>query len=287
MRTVSYKCDRCGKPMTGRAAVKIAITLQRGVEPVEKSTLDFCQKCFVKVKTGYALSLTDTDMKPAEQPKAAAREEAVEKPVLAKEPVKASGRPAKVVGPVVEDGKSVRFTVETKVLKKQEEPAPEEEPVQEEKPADKEYAAVVMGPLSKEEHAEILRLYVEEGLDPETIAARMRRLPKGVKRCINSAQKSGDLDRLKAEYEARQKPVPEAIEDVEPEGSAGTGVSNSGIMKDAYTAPPQTEVVEGKRHDIGAILALAKAGWDPKTIASEKHYDEDIVRMLLEKYMGT
>lgn len=300
MRTVSYKCDRCGKPMTGRTAVKIAINLQRGVDPTEKISHDFCQKCFVKVKKGFALLLSDTEFPkmpvdnretaPASVPEPE-NKASIKSASVTETPVKSEvhgGYHAEVTGPVVKEGSNCHFAVESMVPKAKPEPEPEQKDEGVSSDKSQKDEGLITGPLSKEEHALILKLYVEEGLDAESIAKRMRRLPRGVKRCINSAVKTGELNKLKYEFSIRKEepaPVPEAVEDEEPESSAGSGVSNSSIVKDSYTAPPQTEVVDGKRHDIGAILALARAGWKPKDIASEKHYDEDVVRMLLEKYM--
>lgn len=300
MRTVSYKCDRCGKPMTGRSAVKITAMLQRGMEPAEKSAHDFCQKCFVKVKNAFMQSLSDIDTpnaEPAAEPAGDAAKELAKELAMGLTRKSAAGKEdqgkkyhSRAVGPAVKEGHNVHFTVETLVPKKQEQPENEDIPAEqpdEKLSTERTDGILILGPLSKEEHEEILRLHVEEGLDADAIASRMRRLPKGVKRCINSAVKSGKLDELRAEFAARQKPVPEAIEDDDEasEQNAGSGASNAGIMKDAYTAPPQTEVFEGRRYDIGGILALANAGWEPKLIAEERHYDEDVVRMFLEKYL--
>lgn len=300
MRTVSYKCDRCGKPMTGRSAVKITVSLQRGVEPAEKISHDFCQKCFVKVKKGFALSMSDDELLDMPEPKPEPKPEAApeSKPAAVPEAEPVSEMPkARLVSEVEKSGSSYKFAVETGVLK----PALREQkdeavpaggtPKDEAVPAGDtpNDGGILMGPLSKEEHALILKLHVEEGLDADAIAAKLNRLPRGIKRCINTALKTGVLDRMKAVFaEKKEKPVPvpDMTECEEPEPYAGSGVSNAGIMKDGYTAPPQTEAVDGKRYDVGAILALARARWSPKDIASEKHYDEDVVRMLLEKYMG-
>ena len=53
VRTVSYTCDRCKKPITSRGATKLNISLQKGLKPSEKETFDFCTTCFVKVKAAF------------------------------------------------------------------------------------------------------------------------------------------------------------------------------------------------------------------------------------------
>lgn len=128
-----------------------------------------------------------------------------------------------------------------------------------------------LGSIDIEERNEILRLYVEENLNADQIAEKMNRLPRGIKRTINSAKKSGELNRLMAVFQSKQT---EESDDESDE-----------ISDDSYATSPQKEVIDGKSYDVGGILALAKAGWTFRMIAGEKHYDEDVVRIIIEKYM--
>lgn len=148
-----------------------------------------------------------------------------------------------------------------------------------------------LGPISQDEKNEILRLFVECGLTPDQIAAKMNRLPRGIKRAINSATKSGEIDSMKAAFAEKQRLAKEAAEAAEAsieedlsEKNIGSGASNAGIMRDSYVTGPKTEVINGKRYDVGGIMALHNAGWGSAMIAEERHYDQDVVRIIIEKY---
>lgn len=156
---------------------------------------------------------------------------------------------------------------------------------------------MVSGPINAAEKQEFLRLYVDEGLSIEEIAERMHRLVKGVKRAINSMEKSGEmesyrkkLDEERGEQDAAQTAIHNLLyrdeEDEEDmsESNTGSGASNSGIKNDAYTGKAQTAVYDGKKYDVGGIMALYKAGWKTADIASERNYDEDVVRLIIEDY---
>lgn len=136
---------------------------------------------------------------------------------------------------------------------------------------------LTLGPISAEDRKEILRLYVYEKLTPYDIAIKMNRLPRGIKRAINSAIKSGEIDRM--QETARKE------DDISEEPKKDSEEAESPVIKDSYTAPPQTVVINGKRYDVGSILALARAGWGPGKIADDKHYDDAVVRVIIEKYI--
>lgn len=250
MRTITYKCDRCGKPVTGRGVTKINANIQRGMDGTEKKSYDFCSTCFLIIKRSFARSLSmDESMEDITKP--------VQSEPLAK--------------PACEVPSPAAIT---------------EEPVVVSEPAASENG-LKLGPISKEEKDEILRLFVETNLNADQIAAKMNRLPRGIKRAFNSAAKSGELDRLKeafAEKKRQAKAAEEAVEEDLSEKNIGSGASNAGIVRDGYTAAPKTEVINGKRYDVGGILALHNAGWGLKMIADERHYDQDVVRIIIEKY---
>lgn len=152
---------------------------------------------------------------------------------------------------------------------------------------------MVSGPINAAEKTEFLRLYVSEGLEIEEIAKRMHRLTKGVRRAIHSMEKSGEMESYRKKLDEEQKTAQSAIhnlltasneEDDAVEDNTGSGATNAGISKDAYTGKALTTVYEGKRYDVGGIMALYKAGWKTADIASEKNYDEDVVRLIIEDY---
>lgn len=298
MRSTTYKCDRCGKHIAPRSVAKINANIQRGMNPVEKQTYDFCSNCFLKIKKAFKQSL--------EMDEGASVTEETVIPVTSVE--KLVEKPA--ISPVIEipvkEQKGDKLSREemmnmfragqTEKTEPETEPETKHETEPKTEPKTESEAVksgeVKLGPISKEERLEILRMHAEEGLTPEEIAARMNRVTRDIKRAINSASKSGELNKMHAAYQEKleaekAKPVPPVAEDedVEPESYAGSGASDSGIMKDSYTAPPQREIVDGKKYDVGGILALAKAGWSSNLIAEERHYDEDVVRMLLDKYL--
>lgn len=207
MRTISYKCDRCKKPMAPRGATKINLSIQKGVDVPEKKSYDFCTACFLKVKCAFLGSLIPDE----------------ENNVTGSDSVS------------IKEGQNV--------------------------------SGLITGPIKEADRREILRLYVEEGMDPDMIAKKMNRLPRGIKRAINTAEKTGELAEL----------LSKAKKDNE-------NAILSEIMGDGYQAAPKTEVINGKKYDVGSILALKKAGWKISDIAAEKHYDETAVALLLEKY---
>lgn len=289
MRTITYKCDRCGKQLLSRNAVKLNINMQKGSEQAEKKPFDFCSACFLHMKKAFFDSLDpeqDDIVLPQDietlKPDKAAAEAPDEAPRDVEMPMPAAVPETEAVpDPVVSDMPAA--VPETEAV-----PAPKDGADVPEGP----HPGLTLGPLSPEERAEILRLYVEEELCPDVIAARMNRLPRGIKRTINTAAKNGDLAKLKARYldtqaseQVSAKTDDAQDEDETAESWTGSGASNAGIMKDTYTAPPRTETILGKRYDVGCVLALSKAGWPPSEIANEKHYDVDVIRVIIEKYM--
>lgn len=299
MRTISYKCDRCGKPVIPRGITKLNLNMQKGSNPIEKKTFDFCSPCFLKVKSAflsaveYEGNISPEDKIPdvvsskqdvGEKNKvsdAVLSKQDTDEETVSQEPEatpadstgKKRGRPRKQTDETVPSGLKKRGRL-------RKETAP--------RIMEKDKTFVNLGPLSAEERKEILRLHVEEELSADQIAEKLNRLPRGIKRTINSAAKSGELDKLVAEFlrkKAACEAQAESEEEEESESNSGSGASNAGITKDAYTAPPKTEVIDGKRYDVGCILALVKAGWTSDKIAEERHYDEDVVRVIIEKYM--
>lgn len=279
MRTTSYKCDRCRKPLTYKSAVKLNISLQRGGGPVEKIPYDFCSKCFVLVKTAFLDSLVPEDSTGEEGAIIEADDavaEAVPMAGIQSEGTDADGQDVPQAGPA-DVGPGTMPGMQKGG-----------EPIQE----NNGKAMLKLGPISAEERGMIFRMHVEEGLSADEIASRMNRLPRGIKRAINSAAKSGELESMRRafqerkEAEAAKKALQPAMDDTEDASkpNTGSGANDSGIIKDAYTVAPQKQVVCGKKYDIGCILALAKAGWDAPKIAEERNYDVDVVRMLLEEH---
>lgn len=255
MRTISYICNGCGKPLTFRSAIKINMNLQRGVHPLEKNTLDFCSSCFLKVKSVF------------------------------------------LEGTIPEISTD---TKERKTAEVTEKISKTEQPVSSEKMADR--SKLITGLISPDERQEILRLYVQEGLDADQIAAKLNRLPRGIKRTIHTAEKTGKLKQmqdakisvsgLKPSDEKKVSDLAGSLasqlmvsEEKVTERNQGSGASNAAILRDSYTTAPQTEVIQGRRYDVGGVLALAKAGWPVDKIAEERHYDEDVVMIILEKYL--
>lgn len=262
MRTITYKCDRCRKPITSRGVTRINATIQRGKDPAEKQNLDFCSTCFLAIKRSFIQAL---DMN------AETAEELV--PETKTEPAaKHAGKPAAKPEPAIN-------------------PAVKPEPVERIKESGAGENGLKLGPISQDEKNEILRLFVECGLTPDQIAAKMNRLPRGIKRAINSATKSGEIDSMKAAFAEKQRLTKEAAEAAEAsieedlsEKNIGSGASNAGIMRDSYVTGPKTEVINGKRYDVGGIMALHNAGWGSAMIAEERHYDQDVIRIIIEKY---
>lgn len=259
MRVIQYICNGCGKTLNPKLVIKLNVNIQRGVDPVKKETFDFCSPCFLKAKQAFLGSMSSEEQTDEEVSDAA-------------------------VPIITEDVPEQTPTAE--VCEQPDAPAEDvtepacDVPVAEEINTDTEQS-LVTGPISLEERAQILLLFVENGMAPEQIAKKMRRLPKGINRAINAARKSGELDKLR-------QTVSSNCADEEEDGpgrDSGSGVSNANITKDAYTAPPQVDFINGKRYDVGCILALNSAGWSPHEIANEKHYDEDVVRVIIEKYV--
>lgn len=275
MRTITYKCDRCKKPITSRGVTRINATIQRGKDPAEKQNLDFCSTCFLAIKRSFIQALnmdaeTAEELVPEVKPEPAISETKTEP--AAKHAGKPAVKPEPAINPAVK-------------------PAVKPEPVERIKESGAGENGIKLGPISQDEKNEILRLFVECGLTPDQIAAEMNRLPRGIKRAINSATKSGEIDNMKAAFAEKRRLAKEAVEAAEAsieedlsERNIGSGASNAGIMQNSYVTGPKTEVINGKRYDVGGIMALHNAGWGSAMIAEERHYDQDVVRIIIEKY---
>lgn len=271
MRTITYKCDRCRKPITSRGVTRINATIQRGKDPAEKQNLDFCSTCFLAIKRSFIRAL-NMDAETAEELVPETKTEPAISETKTEPAAKHAGKPAVKSEPAIN-------------------PAVKPEPVERIKESGAGENGLKLGPISQDEKNEILRLFVECGLTPDQIAAKMNRLPRGIKRAINSATKSGEIDSMKAAFAEKQRLTKEAAEAAEAsieedlsEKNIGSGASNAGIMRDSYVTGPKTEVINGKRYDVGGIMALHNAGWGSAMIAEERHYDQDVIRIIIEKY---
>lgn len=279
MRTITYKCDRCKKPITSRGVTRINATIQRGKDPAEKQNLDFCSTCFLAIKRSFIQAL-NMDAETAEELVPEVKPEPAISETKTEPAAKHAGKPA------VKSEPAINPAINPAVK-----PAVKPEPVERIKESGAGENGLKLGPISQDEKNEILRLFVECGLTPDQIAAKMNRLPRGIKRAINSATKSGEIDRMKETYQEKQRLAKEAAEAAEAsieedlsEKNIGSGASNAGIMRDSYVTGPKTEVINGKRYDVGGIMALHNAGWGSAMIAEERHYDQDVVRIIIEKY---
>lgn len=259
MRTILYKCDRCKTSLDSKSVIKMNINMQNGINPVGKKTFDFCKTCYTYVKSVFNNAI--------------------------------KSKTGDISKYTVSDDKPVTKMTDTEhITKRVSEKGAKE-------------AGFVMGPLSDEERIEILRLFTEENLSAEEIANKMNRLPRGVKRALNTAMKKGELDKSHNEkviYEENEQQIKYNLckmqsnqyeedktsdEEYIPEQNSGSGASNAGVSKTSYTVEPKTDVINGRRYDIGGVLALAKAGWPSHKIAEERHYDENVVRYIIKKYM--
>lgn len=285
MRTITYKCDRCKKPITSRGVTRINATIQRGKDPAEKQNLDFCSTCFLAIKRSFIQAL-NMDAETAEELVPETKTEPAISETKTELAAKHAGKPAVKSEPAGKPAVKPAINLESAIN-----PAVKPEPVERIKESGAGENGLKLGPISQDEKNEILRLFVECGLTPDQIAAKMNRLPRGIKRAINSATKSGEIDSMKETYQEKQRLAKEAAEAAEAsieedlsEKNIGSGASNAGIMRDSYVTGPKTEVINGKRYDVGGIMALHNAGWGSAMIAEERHYDQDVVRIIIEKY---
>ena len=285
MRTITYKCDRCKKPITSRGVTRINATIQRGEDPAEKQNLDFCSTCFLAIKRSFIQAL-NMDAETAEELVPETKTEPAISETKTEPTAKHAGKPAVKSEPAGKPAVKPAINPESAIN-----PAVKPEPVERIKESGAGENGLKLGPISQDEKNEILRLFVECRLTPDQIASRMNRLPRGIKRAINSATKSGEIDSMKAAFTEKQRLAKEAAEAAEAsieedlsEKNIGSGASNAGIMCDSYVTRPKTEVINGKRYDVGGIMALHNAGWGSAMIAEERHYDQDVVRIIIEKY---
>ncbi len=261
-RFISYKCNRCGKPMSSKVAVKINVSMQKGDDPSEKKIYDFCFPCFLSIKSAFDQAL----IIPKEQADNAAYISTENK--TDHETADDTNRPNDKTDSIPDEAPDKASPVPDADADSNDTSGTENEP------------GLVTGPISQKEHDEILRLFVVEKLSPEEIAKRMNRIPKGVKRLINSASRTGEISRLQNSLDMNE----DDAEENDPESKHDSDVSDASISKDSYTVPPTKEYIDGKAYDVGCIRALLHAGWPPEEIAKEKNYDKDVVRAMIEKY---
>ena len=296
-RTVSYKCDRCRDPVAPKSVVRIAVNIQEGGRDARKKSLDFCPECFAVLSAAYESAMRAVpehpDPVPAEAAPAQERAPATDScsgigqeacqeqpPAAAQDPGKAHGQ-AQAPHQSEAPDESVDAAASADAVPRADD--------------------LVLGPISDDERMEILRLHAVEGLPADEIAKRMRRLPKGVKRAINSAEKSGELARIRDSFQgaepgrgpegpaterAIQETASSAAEtdpDEEEDGPESTGVSNARVGRSSYVAPPLVDRIGGKKYDTGCILALARAGWPAEEIAKERNYDLAVVKHLMKQ----
>lgn len=154
-------------------------------------------------------------------------------------------------------------------------------------------AGLQMGPLTETEKVEILRLHIMEGLSPEDIAVKMNRLPRGIKRTINTAERHGEIEMWRNRFlkdvargNVKQVQTDDAAEakDKGAPRSHSSGVSNRRVTEDKYTAPPKVVEMDGVKYDVGCILALARGGWSAAKIADEKNYSVSEVAKIMEEH---
>ena len=281
MRTVTYTCDRCKKTIAARAAVKLNISLQRGSDGVEKQGFDFCTRCFLAVKKEFLAAVNVDD---AQEEHGASPSQNPDEPAL---PVGQPGQTEaghadrlKLV-PAGQTGQTENRPVYGACTSPVERPGPVDKPV----PRPAFFGRVPKpvqdglkhGRIGDDEKAEILDLFVNGGKSAEAIAERLNRSTRGIARTINTAMKDGTIDRMKTEAAAIE-------EELVKEASGGSGAKNAGILRDSYTMSPKLGTLDGRRYDVGGILALAGAGWPAGKIAEEKNCDVDAVRLIIEKY---
>lgn len=283
MRTVTYTCDRCKKTIAARAAVKLNISLQRGSDGMEKRSFDFCTRCFLAVKKEFLAAVGVDD---------AQEEHEASPPQKPDGPALTAGQPVRTEAGHVDRLKLVptgqigqtedrpAYGASTSLVER---PGPMDKPVPRPEPASSGRVAkpaqdgLKHGRIGDDEKAEILDLFVNGGKSVEAIAERLNRSTRGVARAINTAAKDGTIDRMKMEAAAIE-------EELVKEASGGSGAKNAGILRDSYTMSPKLGTLDGRRYDVGGILALAGAGWPAGKIAEEKNCDVDAVRLIIEKY---
>lgn len=249
MRTVTFTCDKCGKAICSENATKLNINLQRGKDSVEKTSHDFCSPCFLAMKKAWKAALSEKPVKkvPAKQ--------------LAKPDVSIDEL-ASTQAPLLPQDMDT-----AKVPKKR---GCKPKPVNPEDWLNR--TEIVYGVIKAPEKAFILKLHVEEGLSADEIAAKIHRIPKGIKRAIGSAAKSGELDRLRSEFQKSNPPADDP------------NFIMTRLRRNSYLMPERTEIIDGEKYDVGSIMAFHNAGWKPSEIAKEKGYDEDVVRVIIEDH---
>lgn len=285
MRTITYTCDRCGKKLTSSSATKLNTTIFRGLDSSEKKNYDFCSKCFLKMKKAWERALKDMgnateEPDPVPKTKPVIDELPVTQPPILDDTVRIPTVPPAEPKEWKPKAKPV---IEHTVTPVKEEPvAPAKRRGRPKKPVDtdqwKTRTEIVQGVIKPWEKELILKFYVEDGLTTDEIAEKLHRLPKGIKRTISSAEKSGELDKLKAKAKEHMEGSGEDIRNVDIFGRC---------QRSTYIGPSDIQEIDGVRYDIGAIMAFHNAGWGASKIAEENiKWDEDIIRVIIESRTG-
>lgn len=273
MRTVTYTCNRCGKKMSTIHATKLNITLQRGKDSVEKEFLDFCSPCFLKMKKAWKNALSGEELaETSKQKSVTVKEDTKSEPANVDEHKATKSSISSEITPKkhVDEYKATESSITSETVPKKRGRKPK--PVNPEEWLTR--TEMAHGAIKAPEKEFILKLHVEDGLSPDEIAQKLHRSPKGINQAINSAAKSGELDKLKAKVEATK----------ESEKTSDTEMPDFYTRRSSYVMPANTEVIDNIKYDIGGIMALHNAGWPPSEIAKEKGYDEDVVRVILENH---
>lgn len=228
MKKIIYVCDKCKREFKRTEIVQYVSQIVDCGESAKKETLELCKECNDGLKSmldaylsGNVYQIVEqpkTDEKPAEQPK-------VEENSTVKQDSEGD-KPKLLRAP--KDGP------EPKLLK--------EEPKK-------------SGALTPAETNIMLRMH-EEGKNPEEIAAKLGRTPRGISRAITCA-----MNRKKREQDVLNE-----------------NKENKEIKEESGLS------AEGKKRDIPGILALARGGWTPRQIAGEHHCEVDEITEILATY---
>lgn len=208
MKSIFYVCDRCGKPAAAVSVMKISLHMQKGSSPAEAKEYDFCPSCFTVIQNAFldVLKYKNTiDARPS-----------VSVPA----------------GPLKPDNDKRAKTALPKLI---------DAPCLEEENA----PSLVRGPITKQQKQEILRLFVENGLSPEQIAGKIRRLPNAVSRVIQFASKTGELGKLYDKFlvsEPTDADKPVLAGKTEPD----TGGTGNAMQPDAVDAGHDVEMPSAK-----------------------------------------
>lgn len=218
MKKIIYVCDKCKKEFKRAEVVQYVLQIVSCGEAPNKDTLELCKECNDGLRFMVDAYLSGNVYQSVEQSKIG------EKPVEQSKPE--------------ED--------EPKLLR-----APKDGP----KPKLLKEEPKKSGALTPAETNIMLRMH-EEGKNPEEIAAKLGRTPRGISRAITCA-----MNRKKREQDVLNE-----------------NKENKEIKEESGLS------AEGKKRDIPGILALARAGWTPRQIAGEHHCEVDEITEILATY---